>query len=147
MPPKYLALVKLRGKRWTTYRRDMKRVVKKLKEKKGFTLVESVVSIAILAITGLAFATFLASSNRMTVLSVLNAKDFAILQEAIASGDYDGLEIDCQTEKGKKFTISFKNDDIRDIEVKGEYIVVTNKKTGNRFVIFNRTEKTNEENP
>lgn len=112
----------------------MKRVVKKLKEKKGFTLVESILSIAILAITSLAFATFLATSNKMTTLTILNEHDYALLQEAIATGDYAGLEVEGVTEEGKNFTIQFDED--TKIEVDGKYLIVTNHKTGRHFVIF-----------
>lgn len=112
----------------------MKRVVKKLKEKKGFTLLESILSIAILAITSLAFATFLATSNKMTTLTILNENDYALLQEAIATGDYVGLEVEGVTEEGKSFTIQF--DENTKIEVDGKYLIVTNHKTGRHFVIF-----------
>lgn len=112
----------------------MKKLLLKLKNKKGFTLVESIVSIAILAIASLAFATFLATSNKLTVNTILNDHDRSVLQEAIASGDYAGLEVVGYTEEGKSFTIVF--DENTKVEIKGKYVIVTNPATGRHYVIF-----------
>ena len=116
----------------------MKKLFTKLKSKKGFTLVESVVSIAILAIASMIFATFLATSNRMTMLTLQNEKDFQILQEALATGQYDGLSINVveTKEDGSKMSFSIVFDEATKIEVSGKYVIVENPATNQHIVLF-----------
>ena len=110
----------------------MKKLYSKLKSKKGFTLAESVVAIAILAIASMIFATFLATSNRMTMLTLKNEEDYRVLQEALATGNNVG-SIEVQTENNKSFIIDLEG---AIISVNGKYVTVENPKTEQKMVIF-----------
>lgn len=116
------------------------KILKKLKEKKGFTLVESMISIAILAIATTTFAVFLATANRMTILTLQNDKDAQVLKEMVATGNvYEGYEINV-LDNNAVITIKFdKNttiDNSNNIELNGKYVVVRNSKTNKQYVIF-----------
>lgn len=116
----------------------MKKLFTKLKSKKGFTLVESVVAIAILAIASMIFATFLATSNRMTMLTLQNEKDFQILQEALSTGKYEGVQITVieTKEDGSKISFDIVFDESTKIEVTGKYVIVENPATEQHIVLF-----------
>ena len=125
----------------------MRKLIYKLKNKKGFTLVESVVAIAVLSIASIMFATFLSTSYRLTNLTVANEKDYQLLQEAIVQNDFSGLKIEVigeidnpdktqgQPEKIKSnFILTFT--DKEKVKIEGKYIIVTNKETKQHFAIF-----------
>ena len=118
----------------------MKAIFHKLKNKKGFTLVESVTSIAILSIATMLFAIFLANTTQMTKLTLQNEHDYEILQGAISQINevgqitYEGVSITVKNEENQTFQIEL--DEKTKIDVNGKYIVVTNDSTGQSFKIF-----------
>lgn len=116
----------------------MKKIFRKIKWKKGFTLVESIVSIAILSISTLGFAMFLSASNAKVVEAVQLDRQRAELQQMIALylvyGDTAELGEDIAIDIITDQNISIGDDEVNIL--KGHYVIVRNTKTNVQYRIF-----------
>ena len=74
--------------------RTKKRVSKiRLRNKKGFTLLESIVSVALFALMAVMFSTFMFTSTKMVNMSIAYDSDREKLVEAIETGSTENITI------------------------------------------------------
>ncbi len=74
--------------------RTKKRVSKiRLRSKKGFTLLESIVSVALFALMAVMFSTFMFTSTKMVNMSLAYDSDRERLVEAIETGDTSDVTV------------------------------------------------------
>lgn len=108
-------------------------MIKRLKrlihnKKRGFTLVEAISAVAIFAMFGVMFATFMSTSSRLVNLSLMYDKDREKLVRAVESyneeGTYGDITVKVTTPEGgvQELTIRLDNAAHTTVVIEGEYI-------------------------
>lgn len=109
------------------------------RRKRGFTLVEAAVAIAVFAVSAAMLAMILFTATQMVQYSLAYDSDREALMEFIASGSETGsdritVEVIKEGEPGtEQFTLDLSKGKVK---VDGEYIIYTLNDTGRRYSIF-----------
>ena len=109
------------------------------RRKRGFTLVEAAVAIAVFAVSAAMLAMILFTATQMVQYSLAYDADREALMEFIASGSETGsdritVEVIKEGEPGtEQFTLDLSRGKVK---VDGEYIIYTLNDTGRRYSIF-----------
>lgn len=109
------------------------------RRKRGFTLVEAAVAIAVFAVSAAMLAMILFTATQMVQYSLAYDSDREALMEFIASGSETGsdritVEVIKEGEPGtEQFTLDLSRGKVK---VDGEYIIYTLNDTGRRYSIF-----------
>lgn len=109
------------------------------RRKRGFTLVEAAVAIAVFAVSAAMLAMILFTATQMVQYSLAYDADREALMEFIASGSETGsdritVEVIKEGEPGtEQFTLDLSKGKVK---VDGEYIIYTLNDTGRRYSIF-----------
>lgn len=109
------------------------------RRKRGFTLVEAAVAIAVFAVSAAMLAMILFTATQMVQYSLAYDADREALMEFIASGNETGsdritVEVIKEGEPGtEQFTLDLSKGKVK---VDGEYIIYTLNDTGRRYSIF-----------
>lgn len=117
--------------------RLMRRAIRR--RKRGFTLVEAAVAIAVFAVSAAMLAMILFTATQMVQYSLAYDADREALMEFIASGSETGsdritVEVIKEGEPGtEQFTLDLSKGKVK---VDGEYIIYTLNDTGRRYSIF-----------
>ena len=117
--------------------RVMRRAIRR--RKRGFTLVEAAVAIAVFAVSAAMLAMILFTATQMVQYSLAYDSDREALMEFIASGSETGshritVEVIKEGEPGtEQFTLDLSRGKVK---VDGEYIIYTLNDTGRRYSIF-----------
>ena len=117
--------------------RVMRRATRR--RKRGFTLVEAAVAIAVFAVSAAMLAMILFTATQMVQYSLAYDSDREALMEFIASGSETGsdritVEVIKEGEPGtEQFTLDLSKGKVK---VDGEYIIYTLNDTGRRYSIF-----------
>lgn len=117
--------------------RVMRRAIRR--RKRGFTLVEAAVAIAVFAVSAAMLAMILFTATQMVQYSLAYDSDREALMEFIASGSETGsdritVEVIKEGEPGtEQFTLDLSKGKVK---VDGEYIIYTLNDTGRRYSIF-----------
>ena len=117
--------------------RVMRRAIRR--RKRGFTLVEAAVAIAVFAVSAAMLAMILFTATQMVQYSLAYDADREALMEFIASGSETGsdritVEVIKEGEPGtEQFTLDLSRGKVK---VDGEYIIYTLNDTGRRYSIF-----------
>ena len=117
--------------------RVMRRAIRRWK--RGFTLVEAAVAIAVFAVSAAMLAMILFTATQMVQYSLAYDSDREALMEFIASGSETGsdritVEVIKEGEPGtEQFTLDLSKGKVK---VDGEYIIYTLNDTGRRYSIF-----------
>lgn len=117
--------------------RVMRRAIRR--RKRGFTLVEAAVAIAVFAVSAAMLAMILFTATQMVQYSLAYDADREALMEFIASGSETGsdritVEVIKEGEPGtEQFTLDLSKGKVK---VDGEYIIYTLNDTGRRYSIF-----------
>ena len=117
--------------------RLMRRAIRR--RKRGFTLVEAAVAIAVFAVSAAMLAMILFTATQMVQYSLAYDSDREALMEFIASGSETGsdritVEVIKEGEPGtEQFTLDLSKGKVK---VDGEYIIYTLNDTGRRYSIF-----------
>ena len=108
------------------------------RRKRGFTLVEAAVAIAVFAVSAAMLAMILFTATQMVQYSLAYDADREALMEFIASGSETGsdritVEVIKEGEPGtEQFTLDLSKGKVK---VDGEYIIYTRNDTGRRYSI------------
>ena len=97
--------------------------------RKGFTLVESIVALAVFSIAALMFAAILFTATGMVQYSLVYDSDREKLMEAIAHGYTESEDADYE-----QLVISLK--DGNTLVADGKYVIYTVRSTGRKYHIF-----------
>ena len=117
--------------------RVMRRAIRR--RKRGYTLVEAAVAIAVFAVSAAMLAMILFTATQMVQYSLAYDSDREALMEFIASGSETGsdritVEVIKEGEPGtEQFTLDLSKGKVK---VDGEYIIYTLNDTGRRYSIF-----------
>ena len=109
------------------------------RRKRGFTLVEAAVAIAVFAVSAAMLAMILFTATQMVQYSLAYDSDREALMEFSASGSETGsdritVEVIKEGEPGtEQFTLDLSRGKVK---VDGEYIIYTLNDTGRRYSIF-----------
>ena len=126
--------------------RDKKRRWIKLNGKKGFTLLEAIVSVALFALMAVMFSTFMFTSTRLVNLSLAYDSDRERLVEAIETGNTSSVTVTViskddddggYTYQPLTLELNDKDNQIQKrVTSEGTYYIYTLKDSGVRYCIY-----------
>ncbi len=126
--------------------RDKKRAWIKLKGKKGFTLLEAIVSVALFALMAVMFSTFMFTSTRLVNLSLAYDSDRERLVEAIETGNTSSVTVTVVSKDDADGGYTYQpltlelNDKDNQIQKRvtseGTYYIYTLKDSGVKYCIY-----------
>lgn len=126
--------------------RDKKRRWIKLNGKKGFTLLEAIVSVALFALMAVMFSTFMFTSTRLVNLSLAYDSDRERLVEAIETGNTSSVTVTVVSKDDDDGGYTYQpltlelNDKDNQIQKRvtseGTYYIYTLKDSGVRYCIY-----------
>lgn len=126
--------------------RDKKRRWIKLNGKKGFTLLEAIVSVALFALMAVMFSTFMFTSTRLVNLSLAYDSDRERLVEAIETGNTSSVTVTVVSKDDADGGYTYQpltlelNDKDNQIQKRvtseGTYYIYTLKDSGVRYCIY-----------
>lgn len=118
----------------------------KLKGKKGFTLLEAIVSVALFALMAVMFSTFMFTSTRLVNLSLAYDSDRERLVEAIETGNVSEVTVTVVDENNvdgtrtyQHLTLELNNKDnqiVKRVTSEGTYYIYTLQDSGVRYCIY-----------
>ena len=112
--------------------------VKLKKGKKGFTLIEAVVSVAVFAIAAVLFAMILFNATHMVNLSLVYDRDRIALTQAIETGSGGSITVETvNNESGEyeQLTINLSNIEKKYSDQNGVYYIYKSP-SGRKYCIF-----------
>lgn len=126
--------------------RDKKRRWIKLNGKKGFTLLEAIVSVALFALMAVMFSTFMFTSTRLVNLSLAYDSDRERLVEAIETGNTSSVTVTVVSKDDDDGGYTYQpltlelNDKDNQIQKRvtseGTYYIYTLKDSGVKYCIY-----------
>ena len=126
--------------------RDKKRRWIKLNGKKGFTLLEAIVSVALFALMAVMFSTFMFTSTRLVNLSLAYDSDRERLVEAIETGNTSSVTVTVVSKDDADGGYTYQpltlelNDKDNQIQKRvtseGTYYIYTLKDSGVKYCIY-----------
>lgn len=126
--------------------RDKKRRWIKLNGKKGFTLLEAIVSVALFALMAVMFSTFMFTSTRLVNLSLAYDSDRERLVEAIETGNTSSVTVTViskddadggYTYQPLTLELNDKDNQIQKrVTSEGTYYIYTLKDSGVKYCIY-----------
>lgn len=126
--------------------RDKKRRWIKLNGKKGFTLLEAIVSVALFALMAVMFSTFMFTSTRLVNLSLAYDSDRERLVEAIETGNISSVTVTViskddddggYTYQPLTLELNDKDNQIQKrVTSEGTYYIYTLKDSGVKYCIY-----------
>lgn len=121
------------------YRKCGDRMKAKLKKgKKGFTLIEAVVSVAVFAIAAVLFAMILFNATHMVNLSLVYDRDRIALTQAIETGSGGSITVvtvDNESGEYEQLTINLSNIEKKYSDQNGVYYIYK-APSGRKYCIF-----------
>lgn len=112
--------------------------VKLKKGKKGFTLIEAVVSVAVFAIAAVLFAMILFNATHMVNLSLVYDRDRIALTQAIETGSGGSITVETVNNKSGEYeqlTINLSNIEKKYSDQNGVYYIYK-APSGRKYCIF-----------